>query len=729
MKTKMVSLFVCLTTLLFSGCTSSPKNEVMSREKSMDEIRAIIESKRDANNNEETKSLKDLVQEKYIKSKETGSLSDFIDYYLIRQFAINILEKKINDVAQSSLIGSRSKNLECLFNADDCNKTKELEKVSGWVNELLSIDDGNRVGLSYLESNRPINPLLQKLSKIAPSSRLANAFNLSIFTSMAKDATSSKRRVSDDFSLMRSSSRVSQEQLLRMLGTNPASSPACRSIVYNPISAGQDGSSSDIRNNGEFSLPKCLNDIFSTNNIGFSLHHSAGSALTNSTLLGNPNKLAQRTVIDLLGIIADSDNLNFLIGFDKIVVFKGVQVPRDLEQEIFVYSVNAKNVEIMAIYNAISSGGYGRLIAGVDVTNNILWLTANMHDYMNAMQIISAIDQAQAQVRVNMEILQIEQGLISEIGARIPQNLSFAIGDPTFRAYGVQTGSQLSNSVFGSGINTTSLESRNILNTYGYNTLNGATGYVNLDNWQRGKAAEMVRMIVRDEAFRLAAQKQNFVIELSAKPTINITSGKSANFASGSRMPVVTTGLAGGGVITESITMLDIGLNINLAAEVLDGENISIGVDFRISNLLKETKSERGSSQPHLSTRSLNTTLVIQDGETVLLGGMSSLDISRSDDGLPGLADSPLTSGIGGINSKKQVKNDFIILITPEIISPQLDVLHAMRNSKFGDERNQGLSATVGRTLESYINSSASARFNANAAASSQAAQSGAQRR
>lgn len=728
-KTKMVSLFVCLTALLLVGCTSSPKDAVMSREKSMSEIRAIVESKRDANDGEKTKSLKDLVQEKYTKSKETENLSDFIDYYLIRQFAVNILEKKINDVAQSSLIGNGSKNLECLFDADACDKTMELDEINGWVNELLSIDAGNRIGLAYLESTRPVNPLLQKLSKIAPSSRLANAFNLSIFRSMAKDATSSKRRVSDDFSLMRSSSRVSQEQLLKMLGANPAFTPSCRPVTYNILFTGQDIPPPDTKDPGEFSLPKCLNDVFTKNNIGFSLHHSAGSSLTNSTLLRNPGELMQQTVIDLLGVIAGSDNLNFLIGFDKVVVFKGAQVPRDLEQEIFVYSVSAKNVQIMAIYNAISSGGYGRLIAGVDVANDVLWLTANMHDYMNAMQIVSAIDQAPAQVRVKMEILQIEQGLISEIGARIPQNLSFAIGDPTFRAYGVQTGSQLSSSVFGTGIDTTSLEARNIINTYGYNTVNGATGYVNLDNWQRGKAAEMVRMIVRDEAFRLAAQKQNFTIELSAKPTLNITSGKTANFSSGSRMPVVTTGVAGGGVVTESITMLDIGLNINLDAEVLDGENISIGVDIRISNLLKETTSERGSSQPHLSTRSLNTSLVIQDGETVLLGGMSSLDNSRSDDGLPGLADSPATSWLGGSNSKKQIKNDFIILITPDIITPQLDVLHAMRNSKFGDERNQGLSATVGRTLESYINSSASTSFNENAAASSRSAESSARRR
>ena len=681
----------------------------------MDEIRLIIKSKNDANKQKETKSLNEIVQEKYDKSKKTDNLSDFIDYYLIRQFAINILEKKINDLTQSSLLGSRSKNLDCLFDAEMCNKNKEYEKVDGWVNELLSLDAGNRVGLAYLESTRPVNPLLQKLSKIAPSSRLVNAFNLSIFTSMAKDATSSKRRVSDDFSLVRSSSRISQEQLLRMLGANPASSPSCRPL--------------ETESQPRFSLPMCLNDIFSANNVGFNLHHSAGSALTNSTLLQNPDKLRQRTVIDLLGVIAKGDGLNFLIGFDKIVVFKGAQIPRDLEQEIFVYSVSAKNVQIMAIYNAISSGGYTRLIAGVDVGNDILWLAANMHDYMNVMQIISAIDQAPAQVRVKMEILQIEQGLISEIGARIPQNLSFAIGDPTFRAYGVQTGSQLSNSVFGTGIDTTSSETRNILNTYGYNTVNGNTGYVNLDNWQRGKAAEMVRMIVRDEAFRLAAQKQNFTIELSAKPTLNITSGKIASFSSGSRMPVVTTGVAGGGIVTESITMLDIGLNIDMEAEVLDGENVSIEVNIRVSNLLKETTSARGSSQPHLSTRSLNTSLVIQDGETILLGGMSSLDNSRSDDGLPGLADSPLTSWLGGSNSKKQTKNDFIILITPEIITPHLDVLHAMRNSKFGDERNPSLSATVGRTLESYINSSASTSFNANAAASSQAVQNSGRRR
>jgi general secretion pathway protein D len=187
-------------------------------------------------------------------------------------------------------------------------------------------------------------------------------------------------------------------------------------------------------------------------------------------------------------------------------------------------------------------------------------------------------------------------------------------------------------------------------------------------------------------------------------------SGDVSTLNIGSRLPVVTSGVAGNGVITESVTMLDLGLRINIGAQVLDENNVNFDVGLNVSHLLRETESARGTSQPHLTTRDIDTSLVVKDGETAMLGGITSLSNRRQLDGIPGLARNPLTVVAGGANENSEVKNDLLILITPEILLNSSGDIYAGGASVYGNEVNPGLNAAMSRALESYLNSSAQPR-------------------
>lgn len=148
---------------------------------------------------------------------------------------------------------------------------------------------------------------------------------------------------------------------------------------------------------------------------------------------------------------------------------------------------------------------------------------------------------------------------------------------------------------------------------------------------------------------------------------------------------------------------------------MLDNQNIGMKVNVKVSHLLKETQSDRGTSQPTLSTRNLSTALVVEDGKTVMLGGVSILSNKNVNDGLPGLANNSVSVMAGGSQAKDQKRNDLLLLITPEITTPQLGLLHAMRKSRFGEEKNPSLSSVIQRSLENYINTSATQQANARA--------------
>lgn len=598
----------------------------------------------------------------------------------------------------------------------------EDSQLEAWTQELLDIDPYNKVAMGYVESRIPVDPRIKMLYQLSPSSKIAGNFNVSIYSSLVDDKAFSKKKLNDQFSLVSSGNRISSDQLLKLLAGDPKKIPSCQALVIqksplddlvvenldhirmtidksatnNEQSANSNNSERNTTDSAaDFMLGRCLNDIFSRYGLGFNLHNSATDLVSKPGVLPHFKMTSTSNIGDFLVGVAEEYDINFLLGFDRIAVFAGRDLPRDIDQDMYVYFVQTRYVPVMSVMNALAAAGYTRLATGMDLDHDVLWLTANIYDYLNAMQVVSAVDAPTSQLKINMEILEVEQGLISEIGARVPQALGFALGDPTFRYYNYGTTTPLANN--------------------GIVTQAASTGSVQLSSLRNQKLDDVVRLIVRDEAFRLVARLQNYSIEISERPTLIMRSGETSSLSIGSRVPVITTGISGNGAISESVTMLDLGMNIDVTASVLDNQNIGMKVNVKVSHLFKETQSDRGTSQPTLSTRNLSTALVVEDGKTVMLGGVSILSNKNVNDGLPGLANNSVSVMAGGSQAKDQKRNDLLLLITPEITTPQLGLLHAMRKSRFGEEKNPSLSSVIQRSLENYINTSATQQANARA--------------
>lgn len=688
--------------LLVAGCATEPRDVYTKRDETIKQITAKEEISQIEKSG---RTLKQVVSEQKAKSDKSKNVSDYIDYYLIRQAAIEVLESKINQGALGSGLAMT-----------------EDSQLEAWTQELLDIDPYNKVAMGYVESRIPVDPRIKMLYQLSPSSKIAGNFNVSIYSSLVDDKAFSKKKLNDQFSLVSSGNRISSDQLLKLLAGDPKKIPSCQALVIqksplddlvvenldhirmtidksatnNEQSANSNNSERNTADSAaDFMLGRCLNDIFSRYGLGFNLHNSATDLVSKPGVLPHFKMTSTSNIGDFLVGVAEEYDINFLLGFDRIAVFSGRDLPRDIDQDMYVYFVQTRYVPVMSVMNALAAAGYTRLATGMDLDHDVLWLTANIYDYLNAMQVVSAVDAPTSQLKINMEILEVEQGLISEIGARVPQALGFALGDPTFRYYNYGTTTPLANN--------------------GIVTQAASTGSVQLSSLRNQKLDDVVRLIVRDEAFRLVARQQNYSIEISERPTLIMRSGETSSLSIGSRVPVITTGISGNGAISESVTMLDLGMNIDVTASVLDNQNIGMKVNVKVSHLLKETQSDRGTSQPTLSTRNLSTALVVEDGKTVMLGGVSILSNKNVNDGLPGLANNSVSVMAGGSQAKDQKRNDLLLLITPEITTPQLGLLHAMRKSRFGEEKNPSLSSVIQRSLENYINTSATQQANARA--------------
>ncbi|MCP4689629.1 MAG: type IV pilus secretin PilQ, partial [Desulfobacterales bacterium] len=98
----------------------------------------------------------------------------------------------------------------------------------------------------------------------------------------------------------------------------------------------------------------------------------------------------------------------------------------------------------------------------------------------------------------------------------------------------------------------------------------------------------------------------------------------------------------------------------------------SITPDNRISMLVRITKNDIHSiaqdGSPTLSTNEAATELLINDGDTVVIGGIITTNYSTGESGFPGLMDVPVLKWLFKNNTSKSKNNELLIFITPTIV-------------------------------------------------------------
>ena len=67
-------------------------------------------------------------------------------------------------------------------------------------------------------------------------------------------------------------------------------------------------------------------------------------------------------------------------------------------------------------------------------------------------------------------------------------------------------------------------------------------------------------------------------------------------------------------------------------------------------------------------TQSIDNEVLVADGETAVMGGLTQTSVTLSKSGIPILMDLPLIGRLFGVTSRTETKRDLLILITPHIV-------------------------------------------------------------
>lgn len=152
-----------------------------------------------------------------------------------------------------------------------------------------------------------------------------------------------------------------------------------------------------------------------------------------------------------------------------------------------------------------------------------------------------------------------------------------------------------------------------------------------------------------------------------AEPTLVALSGQSASFLSGGELPIpVPQGLA-----TTTIVYKPFGIGLTVTPTVLAPDRIALKVAPEASDLdYTNALQIAGVSVPAITTRRADTTVELGDGETFVIGGLVSQNITSQVDKIPLLGDIPIIGSFFRDLKYSRQEKELVLIVTPHLVRP-----------------------------------------------------------
>ncbi len=382
----------------------------------------------------------------------------------------------------------------------------------------------------------------------------------------------------------------------------------------------------------------------------FSIYRALGQAF-GINILFDPNLRDQEIAVDLKDVTAQAalETLMRSAGhFYKVLDEHSVIIAQDTPQnrrtyeDLVIQTFFLSNSEVKDMLTILRSLIDARKIATNEQLNAII-LRDTVDKVKVAEKIIESNDKAKAEVVVDVELLQINSNRLRELGTSlsaysITQTLNFGQTSGGTGGTGGTAAPQ--------GIRLSDLQ------------------FINQSNW-----------LLTIPSFIYNFIKSSTDAQLLAKPQLRITEGEKASLVIGDRIPIPLTtfntqnvGGAGGIVPITSFQYQDVGIRIDLEPRVHHNQEVTLKIKVEVSNLNGSVPAAGGASQPIIGTRTIDSTIRLQDGETNFLAGLIRSDESNTDSGIPGLSEIPILGRLFSNKRTDHTRTDVILTLTPHII-------------------------------------------------------------
>lgn len=170
------------------------------------------------------------------------------------------------------------------------------------------------------------------------------------------------------------------------------------------------------------------------------------------------------------------------------------------------------------------------------------------------------------------------------------------------------------------------------------------------------------------------AAATNNKVNVLASPHILALDNKEAKIEIGNEVPVATsiTSTAATTALdtaTSQVQFKSVGTILTVTPHINEKKQVTLKISQEVSKIGAETVFIAGVEYTGFSTRKLNTTAIVQDGHTLVIGGIINEDKSVKRSGIPFLSKIPLLGYLFGATTDKFTRSELILMITPHVIA------------------------------------------------------------
>ncbi len=142
------------------------------------------------------------------------------------------------------------------------------------------------------------------------------------------------------------------------------------------------------------------------------------------------------------------------------------------------------------------------------------------------------------------------------------------------------------------------------------------------------------------------------------------------------------SGSTGGGSYEPDIEQRDVGLTVKVTPRISPNGNVILTVEETFEQVLGE-QIINGQAWPTVTSRKLSADVSVNNGATVVLGGLVQNAKSNSESGIPYLKDIPyIGKYLFGSTKKSEARSEMLVFLTPYVIKDDEDMRKEARRRK-----------------------------------------------
>ena len=255
----------------------------------------------------------------------------------------------------------------------------------------------------------------------------------------------------------------------------------------------------------------------------------------------------------------------------------------------------------------------------------------------NMMHVISQLDRRRAQVMVEAVIAEVSTDLSNQIGAALVSN-------------GANNG--------GNGV-------------VGYSNFGGLNTLASYASGSVTSVANGLLIGGGNESFGaiVEALKGDAATNILSTPTLVTLDNEEAQITVGQEVPFITGQSTSTSSSTSNpfttIERKDVGLTFKITPQINRGDTVNLKIEQETSNVASSSVS---ASDLITNKRKINTNVMVEDGQILILGGLIEDSFRDSENKVPGLGDIPVLGSVFKNNSTTKTKNNLMVFIHPVIL-------------------------------------------------------------